>query len=190
MKRNGFITALFAIGTLPMVAFTACEKALKRETKGFKISAGEGRLHGHLKLKGVNANILDVKISGSDTHGDIAIFEQTSLSQGRGTPLHIHFSQDEVFYVTEGAYYFQVGDKKYDMEVGDSIFLPRQVPHAWTQKSEHGKMLVILQPAGKLEDFFVTMAGLDYVPNKEEIDAIFAKNDMKVVGPPLPLAQS
>ena len=33
-----------------------------RNDKGFKIKAGEGRLHGHLTLKGVNANIIDVKV--------------------------------------------------------------------------------------------------------------------------------
>lgn len=187
MKRNGFITGLLVFITLPMWAFTPTEKIAKRKEKGFKINSGEGRLHGHLKLKGVNANILDVKISGSDTDGDLAIFEQTSLSQGHGTPLHIHNSQDEMFYVIEGEYYFQVGDEKYNMSAGDSIFLPRKVPHAWTQKSETGKMTVILQPAGKLEDFFVTMASLDHEPTKEEIKKIFTDNDMDIIGPPLKL---
>ena len=187
MKRKGFITGLLVFITLPMWAFSPLEKITKRKDKGFKISSGEGRLHGHLKLKGVNANILDVKISGKDTDGDLAIFEQTSLSQGRGTPLHIHNAQDEIFYVMEGAYYFQVGDEKYNMSLGDSIFLPRKVPHAWTQKSETGKMTVIVQPAGKLENFFVTMAALDHEPTQEEIKKIFADNDMDVIGPPLKL---
>lgn len=187
MKRKGFIAGLLVFATLPMWAFTTIEKNTKRKDKGFKINAGEGRLYGHLKLKGVNTNVLDVKISGKDTDGDLAIFEQTSLSQGRGTPLHIHNSQDEIFYVREGAYYFQVGEEKYDMTVGDSIFLPRKVPHAWTQKSETGKMTVIVQPAGKLEDFFVTMAALDHEPTQEEIKKIFADNDMDVIGPPLKL---
>ncbi len=187
MKRKGFITALIAFTTIPLWALTPVEIMTKRKDKGFKISAGEGRLHGHLKLKGVNSNILDVKISGKDTDGDLAIFEQTSLSQGRGTPLHIHNAQDEIFYIREGAYYFQVGDEKYDMSVGDSIFLPRKVPHAWTQKSEKGRMTVIMQPAGKLEDFFVTMAALDHEPTPKEIEKIFADNEMQVVGPPLKL---
>ena len=130
---------------------------------------------------------MDVKVSGSDTDGGMAIFEQTSLSQGRGTPLHLHHSQDEVFYVIEGSYYFQVGDKKYTMVKGDSVFLPRKVPHAWTQVSESGKMTVIVQPAGKLEVFFVTMAALDHEPTQPEIARIFADNDMQVVGPPLKL---
>ena len=156
-------------------------------SRGFKTNSGEGRIHGHIKLKGVNTNILDVKVSGSDTNGDLAIFEQTSLSQGKGTPLHIHNSQDEVFYVVEGAYYFQVGEEKYNLAVGDSIFLPRKVAHAWTQVSEKGKMTVILQPAGKLENFFITMSQLDHEPSQDEIAKIFSDNDMKVVGPPLKL---
>ena len=129
--------------------------------------------------------MLDVKISGSDTNGELAIFEQTSLSQGKGTPLHIHHSQDEIFYIIEGKYKFQVGEDRYDMTTGDSIFLPRQIPHAWTQVSDKGKMNVIMQPAGKLENFFVTMAALDHEPGKEEIAKIFEENDMQVVGPPL-----
>ncbi|CCG98193.1 Cupin 2 conserved barrel domain protein [Fibrella aestuarina BUZ 2] len=182
MNRKRFITAGFAGLTMP--AFARTKKADARG-KGFKISAGEGRIHGHLKLKGVNSNVLDVKISGTDTNGDFALFEQTSLSPGRGTPLHIHPSQDEVFYVLEGAYLFQVGDEKYKLAVGDSIFLPRNVPHAWTQLAQTGKMLVMLQPAGKLETFFVTMAGLDHEPSKEEVAKVFAANEMQVVGPPL-----
>ena len=156
-----------------------------QRTKGFKINAGEGRIHGHIKLKGVNSNVLDVKISGSDTGGDLAVFEQTSLSPGKGTPLHVHPLQDEIFYVLEGAYYFQVGDEKYHLSVGDSIFLPRKVPHAWTQVAEKGKMIVILQPAGKLENFFVTMAAMNHEPSKEEVARVFGDNEMQVVGPPL-----
>lgn len=187
MKRNKFIASLLALAAAPLASHAQGQKHLPRRNKAFKASAGEGRMHGHLKLKGVNSNVLDVKISGSDTEGDLAIFEQTSLSQGRGTPLHVHPAQDEVFYVLEGSYRFKVGDDLYSLSAGDSIFLPRQVPHAWTQASEKGKMMVILQPAGKLENFFVTMAALDHEPSQEEVAKIFAANQMQVVGPPLKL---
>ncbi|MBD2755890.1 cupin domain-containing protein [Spirosoma validum] len=184
MNRNRFIAALSTLAAAPSLAFSGLKKTFQM-SKGFKINAGEGRKHGHIKLKGVNANVLDVKISGTDTDGGLAIFEQTSLSPGRGTPLHVHPSQDEVFYVLEGAYYFQVGDEKYHLKTGDSIFLPRKVPHAWTQVAEKGKMMVVLQPAGKLEYFFVTMAGMDHEPTKEELAKVFSDNEMQVVGPPL-----
>lgn len=188
MKRKKFIVILSTLVTVSFSTFSQVTRKFNRQKKGFKISSGEGRIHGHIKLKGVNSNILDVKISGKDTEGDLAIFEQTSLSQGKGTPLHIHHAQDEIFYVIDGSYKFQVGDDKYDLTVGDSIFLPRQVAHAWTQVSEKGKMTVIMQPAGKLENFFVTMAALDHEPSQQEIVKIFADNDMEVVGPPLKIA--
>ena len=189
MKRNKFIASLVTLGASPVLLFSQIKQSLKSRSKGFKINAGEGRKHGHIKLKGVNANILDVKVSGSDTDGDLAIFEQTSLSPGKGTPLHIHHTQDEVFYVIEGSYYFQVGEEKFHLNSGDSIFLPRKVPHAWTQVSEKGKMTVTMQPAGKLEDFFVTMSALDHEPTPAEIAKIFSDNDMQVVGPPLQINQ-
>lgn len=185
MKRNKFIAAIITLTTAPFISIAQRKNVFFRKDEGFKIQAGEGRIHGHIKLKGVNSNVLDVKISGSDTDGDLAIFEQTSLSQGKGTPLHIHHSQDEIFYVIEGEYYFQVGEKKFNLAKGDSIFLPRKVPHAWTQVSATGKMTVIMQPAGKLENFFVTVAALDHEPTPKEMEQIFADNEMQVVGPPL-----
>jgi len=185
MKRNHFMATAVAVASLPFLSFTNSEKQTKRTVKGFKIPAGEGRLHGHIKLRGVNSNIMDIKISGSDTNGDLAIFEQTSLSPGRGTPLHVHHFQDEVFYVIEGEYRFQVGKDRYTLTKGDNIFLPRAVPHAWTQISQTGKMNVLFQPAGKLEEFFLTMASLDHEPSLVEMKKIFEDNDMSVVGPPL-----
>jgi quercetin dioxygenase-like cupin family protein len=183
MRRRKFVQVTLA-GT-PLLVSGMASSVHPRESKGFIAKAGEGRIHGHIQLKGVNSNIIDVKVSGKDTNGDLAIFEQTSLSPKRGTPLHVHPSQDETFYVLQGEYKFQVGKETYHLKTGDSIFLPRNVPHAWSQLSERGKMTVILQPAGKLEEFFVTMAALDHTPTPEELAKIFAANEMKVVGPPL-----
>jgi quercetin dioxygenase-like cupin family protein len=185
MKRNSFIASLLTLATTSLVSSAQSQKTFQRRDKGFKISSGEGRIHGHIKLQGVNSNVLDVKISGSDTDGDLAMFEQTSFSQGRGTPLHVHPSQDEIFYVLKGSYRFKVGEELFNLTAGDSIFLPRQVPHAWTQVSKSGKMIIIVQPAGKLENFFVTIAALKDEPTAEEVTKIFAANEMQVVGPRL-----
>jgi len=187
MKRKNFFTNLLLALSIPTIGFSKNASTDHQAAKGFKANKGEGRKHGHLQLKGVNSNVLDVKVSGSDTNGGVAIFEQTSLSQGRGTPLHVHPEQDEVFYVLEGNYIFKVGEEDFTLAVGETIFLPRQVPHAWTQVSATGKMLVVLQPAGKLEDFFVTMAAMDHEPKPDEVAKVFSENGMKVLGPPLQL---
>jgi len=183
MKRRSFIK--ISLIAAPVATIAQRQSSTDRSPNGFVTRAGEGRYHGHIQLKGVNANILDVKVSGKDTNGDMAIFEQTSLSPKRGTPLHIHFKQDEVFHVKEGEYLFLVGEDKYALKAGDSIFLPRNVAHAWTQMSERGQMTVIFQPAGKMEEFFVAIVALDKEPTQAEIARIFSDHEMQVVGPPL-----
>lgn len=155
--------------------------------RGFKIAAGEGRRHGHMRLRGVNANILDLKVSGQDTAGGLAVFEQISLSPRRGTPLHVHRRQNEVFYVLEGEYWFQVGADRHRLKAGDSIFLPEKIPHAWTQASEKGKMMVLFQPAGRMEAFFVALAALQQEPTAAELAQLFLAHEMEIVGPPLAL---
>ncbi len=185
MNRNKFIVTMLTVATAPLAVFAQNQKKIAGPGKGFKVKAGEGRIHGHLKMKGPVSNIIDVKISGKDTDGGLAIFEQTAISQGRGIPLHVHHLQDEIFYIIDGEYYFQVGEEKHHLSAGDSIFLPRKVPHSWIQVSEKGKATLILQPAGKLEEFFVTVAALKTEPTPEEMAKIFIINEMEVVGPAL-----
>ena len=187
MKRRNFLVSMAVLVPAAATAQPFGAPAAPGIGTGFKVPAGEGRIHGHIRLQGVNSNILDLKVSGQDTAGGMAIFEQTSLSPRRGTPLHVHHLQDEVFYVLEGEYYFQVGDKKYQLKAGDSIFMPKKVPHAWTQVAEKGKMTVIFQPAGKMEEFFVALAALKREPTPAEIAQLFAAHEMQIIGPPLAL---
>lgn len=185
MKRNKFIASLLATSAISLTAKATDRKQSSRTDKGFKVKAGEGRIHGPIRLKGINSNILNLKISGKDTDGGFAVFEQISVSQGKGTPLHVHHFQDEIFYVIEGEYYFQIGEDKFKMYAGENIFLPKKVPHPWTQVSENGKMNVTFQPAGKMEEFFITVSKLDHEPTQKEMAQIFTDSEMTVVGPPL-----
>jgi len=155
------------------------------DVKGFKVKAGEARYGEHYTMKGVTLNKLDIKISSGDSNGAVAVFEQTGLTPMGGPPLHIHPFQDEWFHVIEGNYFFQVGDDKYDLTSGDTIFLPRNVKHAFIQLTTKGKMIVTYMPAGKMETFFKTTDKWTDPPSQEEIINVFADNDMKVVGPPL-----
>src|SRR3989339_2152291 len=184
MNRGKFILTSLAI--IPLTTFAkTMNKIITRTNKGFKVSAGEARFGVHFKMKGVTLNTLDIKISGIDTENDLAVFEQTGLTPNGGPPLHIHPFQDEWFYVIEGEYLFQVGDEKYQMKSGDTIFLPRNVQHAFIQLTEKGKMIVSYLPAGKMEAFFKVTDKWTSPPTKEEITKVFADHDMKVVGAPL-----
>lgn len=184
MKRGQFILKVLSFFPLTMAGKIRAFFFLRTD-KGFKVNAGEARFGEHYRMKGVTLNTLDIKISGIDTENDLAVFEQTGLTPNGGPPLHIHPFQDEWFYVIEGEYLFQVGDVKYQMKPGDTIFLPRNVKHAFIQLTEKGRMIVSYLPAGKMEAFFKVTDKWTSPPTKEEIVKVFADHDMKVVGAPL-----
>ncbi len=184
MQRGKFILTTLAL--YPVIAFGKITNIIMSGmNKGFKVNSGESRFGGHFKMKGVTLNVLDSKISSKDTNGGMAVFEQNGFTPNGGPPLHIHPNQDEFFYIIDGEYLFQVGDDKYAMKSGDTIFLPRNVQHAFVQLSEKGKVIVAYMPAGKMEDFFRTTDSWTTPPTLTEIEKAFEDNDMKVVGPPL-----
>lgn len=184
MNRSSFI--ITALSAFPLFTFSKLKSIGEERTKkGFKVNNGEARFGEHYKMKGVTLNNLDIKISGKDSGDELAVFEQTGLTPNGGPALHIHPFQDEWFYVIEGDYKFQVGDDFYNLNSGDTIFLPRNVKHAFLQLTEKGKMIVCYFPAGKMEAFFKTANNWTSPPTKEEINKVFEDHEMKVVGPTL-----
>ena len=129
--------------------------------------------------------MIGYKISGIHTDGDLSVFEQTGVSPNGGPPLHLHPFQDEWFYVIKTKYLFQVGDERYHLQKGDTIFLTRNVKHAFIQLTKKGKMIVSYLPAGKMEDFFKVTIDWTSAPSKEEISTAFEEQRMKIIGPPI-----
>ena len=183
MTRNKFL--LFISGLYPAALWAKGKSITSRPGKGFKVNAGEARFGKSYTMKGVTLNRLDIKISGTDTDGDVAVFEQNGFTPNGGPPLHIHPMQDEWFYVVEGEYLFQVGEEQFRLKPGDTIFLPRNVQHAFVQLNEKGKMIVTYMPAGKMESFFKVTDGWTSPPSMQEITRVFEEHEMKITGPPL-----
>lgn len=148
----------------------------------FTVKAGEARFGVHTPFQGINVN--DLKISGKDTSGQLAVFEYVGKERV-GPPLHMHTDQDEIFSIIEGDYLFQVGESTFTAHAGDTVFGPRNIPHTWVQRSAVGKMTYFAQPAGKLEAFFLKMNELKGPPTEEVIQKIHKDHGMIVLGPPL-----
>lgn len=181
MQRREFIAATVAATALGVTA--PCKSvAAKRTSKGFVVKAGQNRFKETTKLPGNSP--VDIKVSTKDTAGMLSISEYTGYTKG-GPPLHIHPEQDEVFMVLAGEHLFQLGDEQYRLTAGDTIFIPRNTPHAPAQLSDTGKYLFFFTPSGKMEDFFRALSGLKGKSSPQEFAKIFADHDMKVVGPPL-----
>lgn len=87
----------------------------------------------------------------------------------------------------EGDYLFQLGDNQHKLTAGDTIFLPRNIPHTWIQTSNTGKLIYILRPAVKMEEFFLAMDDLGRPPSEEEAQHISLAHGIKNVGPSLTL---
>jgi quercetin dioxygenase-like cupin family protein len=184
MQRRKFVqTTLLAVpltGTLAAVT----EATAKPADKGFIVKAGEDRFNEPIKYRGISPNL--VKISAKDTGGQFSVFEYEGMAK-IGPELHVHLKQDETFYVLAGEYLFQLGNEQFTLKTGDTIFLPRNIPHTWLQLSERGKLMYMLQPAGKLEEFFKKMNSLPGPPTEAEAAKIFLNHGVKLVGPPLAL---
>ena len=185
MKRSNFLKGgLLAISSFAGIHRLFASNNTTTNKIPFIVDRGKSRFHSIVKFLGVHPN--DLKISGKDTNGALSLFEYTGYAKV-GPMLHIHFKQDEIFYIVEGEYRFVVGDKIVNLAKGDTIFLPRMIPHTWIQLTDFGKLSYMVQPAGKMEEFFEVMNNLKGKPTPQEMDEIHAQHEMKVVGPPLVL---
>lgn len=125
------------------------------------------------------------KLSSQDTAGRFYVFEHRNQSKG-GPPRHIHFEQDEWFYVVKGEYAFEIGGEKFRLTAGDTMFAPRGVPHGWASVGEEpGTLLTLVSPVGTFEEFLHETTRHNTVPPQEEIEKAFEAHGMKVTGPPL-----
>ena len=119
---------------------------------GFNVAVGDDRFGEHIKLGGPGGQPNDCKVCAQDTEGAMSVFEFTGPSGG---PRHLHRDQDEWIYILEGEFDFQVGDKRFRLGPGESIFIPRKTSHAWgCINAAPGKIINVYQPAGKMEEFF------------------------------------
>lgn len=129
---------------------------------------------------------IHVLLSAQETGGAFALFMEEVPPQA-GPPLHIHHREDETFYVLEGELVVQLGEERIIVPAGCAAFLPRGVPHTFTNRgAEIARALVALTPGG-LERFFAEVeplvAGVE--PEMPAVLAIAAKYGIKAVGPPL-----
>jgi quercetin dioxygenase-like cupin family protein len=132
--------------------------------------------------RGLGISTIAFKVS-SPNPSDPFILENTFLAKG-GPARHLHYDQDEWFYVLEGEFQFEVGTERFLLHPGDSLMAPRRVPHAWAFIGEaRGRILVAFFPAGKMEAFFreVTKA----MPPQDPV--VWQAHGMELLGPPLPV---
>jgi quercetin dioxygenase-like cupin family protein len=133
-----------------------------------------------------------VKASSETTGGRVAVIEHRA-PQGSGSPLHLHRSEDEWFYVTEGVLTFWVGGRVIEAPAGSFVYGPRGIPHTFTVSSPEARFLLVAEPAG-FESFMRSLAepataltlppATVQPPAPERMMAAAAEYGIEILGPP------
>jgi quercetin dioxygenase-like cupin family protein len=143
------------------------------------VAAGEDRFGEH---RGLGISAIDFKLSAQDSSG-LFILENTFRAKG-GPARHLHYEQDEWFYAIEGEFIIEVGQERFRLNPGDSLFAPRNVPHVWAYVGDAiGRMLITFNPAGKMEAFFREVTKANAMPPQDP--ALWQVHGMELLGPPL-----
>jgi len=163
------------------------KKRMKSEDMfdGFRVAAGGTRSDVGVELGG---EPIDCKVSGRDSNAAMCVFEFAGSSDG---PRHRHARQDEWIYVLAGEIDLELGKRKIRLGLGESVFVPRGVAHAWASASEQpARIIDVYEPAGSMESFFEAVGKYSQPPIHEALGLdglrrLFAAHGMDIVGPPL-----
>jgi quercetin dioxygenase-like cupin family protein len=146
-----------------------------------RVAAGQDRF---AENRGLGISSIAFKVCGQDSSG-LFILENTFQARG-GPARHLHYKQDEWFYVVQGKFVFEVGPEKFTLHPGDSLLAPRMVPHVWAYVDNGpGRILVAFTPAGSMEAFFREVTKADAMPPQDP--ELWRAHGMELLGPPLPV---
>ena len=172
IERRAFLTT--ALTGLPTAALTQIP-----QRQVAKVGNGEDRL-AETHTVGVSATAF--KVLTHESNGALFAMENRMTRKG-GPPRHLHHGQDEWFYVIEGEFVAEIGDKRFRLSPGDSILGPREVPHAYAFiGNQVGRLLITYTPGNQMEAFFRGRTeGARYSTDTERYRAF----GMELLGPPL-----
>src|ERR687894_3195398 len=75
--------------------------------------------------------LAEVRASAAETGGQYTLVEMTA-PPGLEAPLHVHYTEDEGFYVLDGRVTVMVGGETVELDAGEHAFGPRNIPHRFT----------------------------------------------------------
>ena len=91
-----------------------------------------------------------VKASEVQEGSGVAFLEYVTR-KGEEPPSHTHETEDEIFYILEGAVTFQCGGETFNVKNGGFIFLPRGIEHSYTILSDDPvRMIVVTAPVREM----------------------------------------
>lgn len=106
----------------------------------------------------------------------VSLFEVDLAPGCLSGPLHVHKKEDALAYVLDGCMTFQVGGELCRVSAGESVALPRDVPHTfWNAGPTHARALDVVTPGG-LEHYYEELALAAPAPDVMERIAAMEQN--------------
>jgi mannose-6-phosphate isomerase-like protein (cupin superfamily) len=123
--------------------------------------------------------LAEIKASAADTGGQYSLLEITA-PPGLQTPLHVHYREDEGFYVVEGSVTIEVGDETVELGAGEHAYGPRDIPHRFTVGPDGARMIWVLAPSG-FEDFVADVSVPAEAPTVPPASVLPPENAAEIV---------
>lgn len=137
-----------------------------------------------------------VRVGHDEGRDGISVLERRA-PYGDSPPLHVHHTEDEVFYVLEGELRVRAGAADFRIGVGQAALAAVGVPHTYRVESPDGARWLNITTRGDFERFVRGLSraaqppGLpapEAPPTPEQAEALAAaarQHGIEFVGPPL-----
>lgn len=86
-----------------------------------------------------------LKATDENTGGSFSMVEER-IPAGQSPPLHVHRSDDEMFYVLEGTVTFEVDGERFTASAGSTVFAPHGLPHSYVTEEETRWLMFVHEP--------------------------------------------
>lgn len=91
-------------------------------------------------------------LASKGTGGSFSLLENRSNGPSR-TPVHVHAHDDETLFILNGAMQAIIDGEEHSLGTGESIFLPRGIPHQLMNVSDTPAHYLLLCTPGGFEGF-------------------------------------
>ena len=94
-------------------------------------------------------------LEGEETNGSLSMFEAEIPAGARVPAAHSHDRFDEVAYGLDGVCVWTIGGVRHEIGPGDSVFIPRGVPHRFDNEGDvTARQLAVATPGLMTADYF------------------------------------
>ncbi|HEV8460971.1 MAG TPA: cupin domain-containing protein [Gaiellaceae bacterium] len=93
-------------------------------------------------------------------------------------PLHVHYADDEAWYVLEGALGFIRGDEQIEAPAGSAVLVPRGVPHTfWNATArKRTRYLIVMTPK-----IAALVAAIHEPGGRDDLPGLFRRFDSELL---------